>query len=493
MEYISGEGRDQITMMPDRIDDYVDENNAVRVIGAYINSLNLIELGFAGAELNGTGRPPYDPADLLKLYMHGCLNRVRSSRRLEAETKRNLEAIWLLGKLSPDHKTIARFRHDNGAALKNVFRDFAKRCLKLDLYGKELAAIDGGKFKAANSRARNFTKQQIENKISKVTEKIAQYLEELERNDAAEAAASGEKTAAEITAIINSLKASQARYQGHAAELERSGEKQKSLADPDSRLMTPNGRAMDACYNAQTAVDAKHKPIADFAVSSQGNDKNFIAPMAAGVKEALETETIAVVADAGYESVQDTIAAMGQGADVHVAGTDFGICVPAAEGEHGAITAHHNGRCVYIAGRNIALCPMGNVLHPKYRTASREDQGAFFNYAECKTCASKCTKGPRGRCRCFVPMAKADFTKEYNGQGLAAKQIRIKPGPDIVKRRKAIVGRPFGTIKRAMDAGCFLAKGLRNVAGEFALTCLAYNLKRAINILGCNKLIENMV
>ena len=194
MEFISGEGRHQTIMLPDRVDDYIDENNAARVIDAYISSLNLDELKFAKAGPNKTGRPMYDPKDILKLYVYGYMNRIRSSRRLEAESKRNLEAIWLLGKLSPDHKTIARFRHDNSKALKNVFRDFARLCLTLGLYGKELLAVDGSKFKAVNSRKRNFTEKQIRDRIGKIAAKIDEYLKELESNDAAEDTTGGEKT-----------------------------------------------------------------------------------------------------------------------------------------------------------------------------------------------------------------------------------------------------------------------------------------------------------
>ena len=172
MEFISGEGRHQTIMLPDRVDDYVDGNNAVRVIDAYISNLNLGELGFTKPEPNDTGRPLYDPKDMLRLYVYGYMNRVRSSRRLEAESKRNLEVIWLLGKLSPDHKTIARFRHDNSKALKNVFRDFVRLCVRLGLYGKELLAVDGSKFKAVNSRKRNFTEKQIQDKISKITQRL---------------------------------------------------------------------------------------------------------------------------------------------------------------------------------------------------------------------------------------------------------------------------------------------------------------------------------
>jgi len=491
MEFISGEGRHQTIMLPDRVEDYVDDNNAVRVIDAYINSLNLFELGFAKPAPNDNGRPMYDPRDLLKLYVYGYLNRVRSSRRLETESKRNLEAIWLLGKLSPDHKTIARFRHDNGKALKNVFRDFAKLCVRLDLYGKELAAIDGSKFKAVNSRARNWTEQQLKDKVAGIEEKMAAYLAELDIRDEDENAGSGEKSAVEIANIVTELSESKGRYQGYVDELERTGEKQKSLTDSDSRLMPSNGK-MDVCYNVQTAVDAKNKLIIDFEVTNQGNDKNFITPMAAAVQEMLGTEQIAVVTDAGYESIQDILASMGSGVEVHVAGTDFDVCVPTEEGEQTEIRWHHQGRCIHVAERNIALCPMGNVLYPAFHTKRKGGLAVYHNYGACKQCACKCTADKRGRFKYQVPMAKSSFSKTYNDKDLVVKQIRIKPDKEKVKQRKSIVEHPFGTIKRGMDCGYCLTKGLKNVLGEFSLAFLAYNIKRAINILGIGKLIESM-
>ena len=494
MDFIHKEDREQTLLLPDSIEDYLDENNPVRVIDAYINSLDLLSLGFSGAELKETGRPPYNPKDLLKLYVYGYMNRIRSSRRLEQETRRNLEVLWLLGKLSPDHKTISRFRQEHTTALKNVFCDFTRLCAKLELYGKELVAIDGSKFKAVNSRKRNFTEKQIQDKIQKITEKIDEYLRELENNDAAESTTGGDKTKEEIAKIISDLNERKNRYQGYADELERTGEKQKSLTDEDSRLMTTNSAKMDVCYNVQTAVDAQNKLIVAFEVSNQGNDKNFITPMAQSSQKLLETGKITVVVDAGYESIGDILSAKSQGIDVHVAGTDFDVCVPAVAGEEPTeIRSHHHGRCVYIKERNIALCPMGNILYPTGHKKRKQGLGVFYNYQACQQCNCKCTTDARGRFQYQVPMAEKDFSKEYNDQGLVVKQIRIAPDKVLIKQRKAIVEHPFGTIKRSMDAGYCLTKGLRKVPGEFALTFLAYNLKRAINIFGCAKLIAAMV
>jgi len=475
--------------MPESIDDYVDDNNTVRVIEAYINTLNLADLGFSKPNPHDTGRPMYDPKDLLKLYVYGYMNRIRSSRRLETETKRNLEVIWLLRKLSPDHKTIARFRHDNSAALKNVFRDFVKLCMKLNLYGKELAAIDGSKFKAVNSKDRNFGNKKLAERIARIDAKIEEYLRELEDSDSAENVTDGEKSSEELAGIIIELSNRKARYQAYTEELAQTGESQKSLTDPDSRLMMANGK-MDVCYNVQTAVDSKNKLIAEFEVTNNAVDFNQITPMAERVKDILETDTITAVVDIGYDSVQDIVAGMNQGVDIHVAGTDFDICVPTDEPSQTEIVSHKNGRCVYFADRNIALCPMGKVLYPGFYKKSK-GHGAFYNYSACKKCACKCTKETRGQ-RYQVPMAESNFSKLYDDKDLYVKQIRIAPNRELIKQRKSIVEHPFGTVKRNMDASYCLTKGLRNVSGEFSLAFLAYNLKRVINIIGAKRLILSL-
>jgi len=492
MNFISGENRKQEVLLPESIEDYIQEDSAVRVIDAFVNSLDLCGLGFEKHEPNDTGRPMYDPKDMLKLYTYGYMNRIRSSRRLEDETKRNLEVIWLICKLSPDHKTIARFRHDNSKVLKSVFKDFARLCIRLGLYGKELVAIDGSKFKAVNSPKRSFTEKQIQKKIREITEKIEEYLKELDNNDEEEntnpVCTKSKKTAEEINEIINNLNERKEKYQGYAEELEKTGEKQKSLTDPDSRLMHGNGKT-DVCYNVQTVVDAKNKLIADFEVTNNGNDYNFITPMAEKAMELFETETIAVAADGGYASIQDIIAAKKSGIDAHVAGTDFDICLPAEEEEEMVINGHYNGRCVYIPERNIALCPMGNVLYPS--SYNKANGAVFRNTQACSQCKCKCTKKEKNFSH-HIRIPREDFSKEYNDQGLMVKQVRIKPDKEIVKQRKCIVEHPFGIVKYAMDAKSCLTKGIKNVTGEFSLTFLAYNMKRAIKLIGCRKLVESM-
>ena len=247
MVYVGGANRNQIILLPESVDDYVDAGNPVRVIDAYIDSLDLKGMGFTKAEPNATGRPMYSPQDLLKLYVYGYMNKVRSSRRLETETKRNLEVIWLMKKLSPDHKTIARFRHDNADVLKNVFRDFVKLCMRLDLYGKELVAIDGSKFKAVNSKDRNFNEEKLRERISRINARIEEYIQELDTADKTEVATDHPKTSDEIKKFIAELETRKQTYQSYIDELKEKDETQKSLTDPDSRRMMANGKT-EICY-----------------------------------------------------------------------------------------------------------------------------------------------------------------------------------------------------------------------------------------------------
>jgi len=490
MDFINGEDREQTIMFPERIDEYVDEEASVRVIDAYVDSLDLAALGFIRFNHKETGRPPYDPKDILKLYLYGYINRIRSSRRLEAESKRNLEVIWLLRKLSPDHKTIAEFRKQNSSALKNVFKDFVKLCVKLDLYGKELAGIDGCKFKAVNSKERNFTKDKLKDRLERMNKKIDEYIAELDENDKGENAVEREKSAEEIKKIIKKLKERKTLYQGYAEELEKTGETQKSLTDPESRLMLSNGK-MDVCYNVQTAVDAKNKLIVEYEVTNNTNDMNQLTPMIGKVQNILETKKIAVAADNGYASITDIASAIRLGADLHVAGTDYYICVPVKKEEQTKISPHANGRCVYIKERNIAICPMGQTLYPAFYKKSRGEV-VFCNSQACKICKHRCTSGTRAFRYQFV-MDESDFKTDYDDKKLYVKQIHIKPEKNIYAQRKSICEHPFGTVKQSMDGRYCLTKGKRKITGEFALIYLAYNLKRAINILGTKKLIEAMI
>jgi transposase len=488
MGYKIGEERNQITMFPERIDEYISENNSVRVIDAYVDKLDLAGLGFTKTKPEETGRPPYSPQTMLKLYIYGYMNRIRSSRRLETESNRNIELFWLLGKLTPDHKTIANFRKDNAVALKGVFRDFVKLCLKLGLYGRELAAIDGSKFKAVNSPNRNLSTKELNERIKKLNVRIDEYMKQMNEKDAAENSET-EISSDEIKAIIEKLSARKNTYESYLEELNENGETQKSLTDPDARLMKgPKG--FDVDYNVQTAVDSQNKLIAEFAVTNDVNDMKQLADMADLTSEILENETLTVTADKGYNNASEIARCVEIGITPQVIGFDGEFCIPCSPEQSEIITSHENGKCIYHKERNICICPMGKVLKPMHYKYG-ERMAVFYNYKACQNCTCKCTET---KYRQFaVRMKKSDFTKNCNTENLFFKKVTIKQNSEITYRRKEIVEHPFGTIKRSMDAGYVLTKGIKNVTGEFSLAFLAYNLKRVINILGSENLITAII
>jgi transposase len=298
MHHIQGCDRDQTLLLPNSVADYIGPDNPVRFVEAFVDQLDLQEAGFCRVEPKETGRPGYDPADLLKLYIYGYLNRVRSSRRLEAETRRNLEVIWLLRGLTPDFKTIADFRKDNRRAFKPVFRQFVLLCSKLDLFGGELLAVDGTRLKAVNSTERNFTHAKLTKQIESIDQRLTDYLERLDHCDVQEAEPSVARSE-RLKEKIATLRTQQMRCQAMLQELERSGESQILLTDPDSRAMALNPK-VGVGYNAQVAVDSKHKLIIEQEVTNAGTDLGLLAPTASAAKEVPEVEQIKVVADSGY-------------------------------------------------------------------------------------------------------------------------------------------------------------------------------------------------
>ena len=463
----------------------------MRVIDAFVDSLDMEEQGIE-VSVASTGRPRYDPKDQLKLYIYGYFNRIRSSRRLEIETHRNIELMWLMRKLTPDHKTIARFRKDNAEGLKKVFRAFVKLCQMLGLYGNELLAIDGAKFTAVNSLENNFNEKKLEERLRRIDEKLAGYLSELNENDECEQDAP-RHTKEEIAAAIAKLAERKQKYEGMKSQLEESGETQISTTDPESKRMKLANGGSDVCYNVQTAVDSKYNLIVDYEVTNQCNDKNQLASMAKSAKEVLGVEEIATVADTGFFVASDIAECMANGIDAHVSSEHESITMCIAVEEEEAREAKefgNQGKNVFIRERNIGLCPMGNVLYPRsYRSSIKS--AIYANPEACRACSH------RGKCREYdrelkIKMALSEFTREYNDQGLYIRQLTYAPNKALLRRRKEIVEHPFGTIKRQMDSEYFLLKGMAKVSGEFALTCLAYNLKRAINILGVSNLLEGM-
>lgn len=487
MKYIEGQDRAQITMLPAVMDDYVAEDHPVRVIDAFVGSLDMMSLGFERAVLKDTGRPPYAPQDLLKLYIYGYFNKIRSSRRLEKECYRNLEVIWLLKNLRPDHKTISRFRHDNPAALRNTFRAFVKLCDRCGLYGKELFSIDGSRFSAVNSKDRNFNEQKLKERIANIESRLEVYLAALDENDADD---TGEDSGIDVHSIVKELEERRGQYNAMIAEMRATGQTQVSLTDPDSRRMNRVNQNVMIGYNVQTAVDGKNGLIAEYEVTNSSSDMGLLYGVAAKAKDVLHIENqLDLIADKGYNSASDIAKCETEQMTAHVCMEVEGIdiCIETDELVEKPVT-QANGRVVYLESRNICICPMGEILYPGYYRRKRR-YAKYYNYTACKKCTCRCTKSPAGK-EFEISMPPGTFTKEYNAEGLRVKQVRITPNRELLKRRKSLSEHPFGMVKRDMDAGYLLTRGLRNVDGEFALAFMVFNMKRALTLLGAEKLIQ---
>ena len=385
MTHISGFARSQLLLLPEAVDDYVGADNPVRFIDAFVDGLDLKAAGFERVEAKATGRPGYAPGDLLKLYIYGYLNRVRSSRRLEAECHRNIEIIWLLGALKPDFKTIADFRAANRKAFRAVFREFVVLCRKLDLFGRELLAVDGTRIKAVNNKDRNFTKNSLEKFIKAVDERLYEYLKRLDEDDAKEAGTGGSRTK-NLSEKIEALRTKRCRYGALLNDLERSGEEQISLTDPDSRAMATYTK-VGVGYNIQIAVDAKNKLIVEQAVSNQVVDMGLLAQTAEVARDILEVEKIDVVADKGYFKIEDIEACEKAGIMPHVPRPQRGPAV--REG------FFRKDEFRYDAERDAYVCPTGQVLATRYESKLRDlKKFDYSNRAACLVCAmrSRCTK-----------------------------------------------------------------------------------------------------
>jgi len=426
-------------------------------------------LGFGKAQVANTGRPPYDPAVLLKLYLYGYLHRIRSSRLLEAECQRNVEVIWLLGKLTPDFKTIADFRKDNLKPFKAVNRQFNVLCRKLELFGGQLLAIDGSKFGAVNARDQNFNASRLEDLIARADARLAEYLQELDSADAAEPApAAMNKT--ELAAKIAALQEKQDWHKELLAQLDAE-QKQISVTDPDSRKM-PTAQGMIVGYNAQVAVDAKHKLIAAADVTNEVTDFKQLADVALEARSNLEFKQAEVVADAGYYNAAEVSRCAEQGITAYVPKAD--TSANTARGLYG------KSRFRYDEKKDVYVCPAGAELTYRFATYELGRELRYYRASGCKTCALKkqCTRNKANR----------TITREANEALMEAMAARMKAQPWKFKLRKTLAEHPFGTIKRWFGYTHFLMKGLGKVRCEWSLTTLAYNLKRVLNLVSFAKL-----
>jgi len=474
MTHILGHDRCQLLLLPEAVDDYVGADNPVRFIDAFVDGLDLATLGFIGTVPKATGRPGYAPADLLKLYIYGYLNRVRSSRRLETETHRNIEVIWLLRHLKPDFKTIADFRRDNRAAFRAVFREFVLLCRQLDLFGRELLAVDGTRIKAVNNKDRNFTRTSLRQYIDAADKRLADYLRRLDEGDVAEGGTGGGSRVHNLSEKIEAIRGKRDRLGSLLAELERTGESQISLTDPDSRAMAGHTRVAVG-YNVQLAVDAKHKLIVEQEVTNQVVDMGLLKETAEPARVILGVERIDVVADRGYFKIEDIEACDQVGLTLHVPKPQRGPAV-----RNGFF---RKDEFRYDPDRDVFTCPGQQTLAPHHYGKSRDLQKIdYSNPAACPACPL--------RPRCTTNVRRV--SRLENEAVLDRMAERLKARPELLDRRRETVEHPFGSIKQWMNQGAFLMRGLDNVRGEFSLTALVYNLRRALNIVGIGAMIATV-
>lgn len=471
MSYIEGSSRKQALLFPEIIDEYVTEDNMVRFLDAFVDGLSLEGLGFKHSVPEGTGRPPYDPGDLVKLYIYGYMNGVRSSRRLERECGRNVEVMWLLRKLRPDFKTIADFRKENRKAFKGVFRQFTLLCKEMDLLGGDLVAIDGSKFKAVNSGDRNFSRRKLEEKVKQIEEKIENYLNDLDRADQQEGEAK-EVRGEGLKDKIEKLKERKGRYDELVKELERSGQSQISLTDPDSRAMplTPKG---DVSYNVQVAVDSKHHLIVEQEVTNAVKDSSQLFFIANRAKAILGAEQLSVVADMGYY----------HGAEIKAC-EEVGITPYINKPHTSANTAlglFGKERFVYDPQQDCYRCPAGEKLTYHFDSEELGRKIRYYWTPACKTCPIKA--------QCTRNKALRRITRWEHEDILDRMEKRVNANRELMNKRKQIVEHPFGTIKFWNDQRHFLMRRLEKVKAEFSLSTLAYNIKRAVNLVGVPKLV----
>lgn len=473
--FIEGEDRSQVTLLPECLDDYIAEDNPVRVVDAFVEELDLHGLGFDGAEPCDTGRPSYHPSVLLKIYIYGYLNRIQSSRRLERECQRNVELMWLTGRLAPDFKTIADFRKDSGRGIRNACRQFVMICRQLKLLAHASVAVDGSKFKAVNNRDRNFTPHKLEQRMRQVEESIERYLSALETADRTQPVDLEVKTA-RLQDKLTSLRQQMKQLRAIESKLQQQPDRQLSLTDPDARSMATSGRGTGMVgYNVQMVADTKHHLIVAHDVTNVGHDRSELWPMAKQAREAVGKEKLEVIADRGYFSGTEILAC-------EQAGIKTLVPKPMtsnsrAEGRFSKLDF------IYIAKEDEYLCPAGERLR---RHQTRLEDGmnisVYWTYI-CPQCPLKtqCTKGNERRVRRWEHEAVLD-----------AMQCRLDRKPDAMKVRRRTIEHVFGTLKHWMGSAHFLMKTLHHVGTEMSLHILAYNLKRVMSVLGIAKTMKAM-
>ncbi len=470
--FVEGIDRGQATLFPECLEDWIDGENPVRVIDAFVDKLDLSRLGFDGVAPEATGRPSYHPSVLLKLYIYGYLNRVQSSRRLEREVGRNVEVMWLTGRLNPDHKTIADFRKDGGGAIKQVCVQFVELCRLMGLLTSASVAIDGSKFKAVNTRDRNYTRGKVERRRAQLEKSVARYLAQLDTADLQEPSEELAAKTAHLKEKLVKLDSEMQRLAAMEKAMLASPDQQISLIDPDSRSMATSGRGSGVVgYNVQVAVDTKHHLIVTHEVTNDGSDRAQLANVAAQAKAVLGLDKLEAVADRGYFNSDEILKC-----------EEAGITVTLPKPITSGIEA--KGRFgkqdfVYLGDEDVYRCPAGEKLNYHYTNEENGQKLRRYWTNACRDCALKprCTTGKERR-----------IARWEHEHVLEAVQKRLDKNPQAMRQRRETAEHPFGTLKMRMGATHFLMKRLPKVATEMALHVLAYNLTRVMNIMGIQPL-----
>ena len=473
MNWMAGSDRHQAHLLPAAVEDYVGADNPVRFLDAFVATLDLRAAGFRfpKEDPQGRGRPAYHPADLLKLYLYGYCHQLRSSRRLEAECRRNLEVLWLLRQLAPDFKTIADFRKDNAAAFKAVVREFTRLCRQLDLFGGQLLAIDGTKIKAQNAPDQNWSQTKLDKQRVQVEARLEEYLHALEQADTQPEPEPPAPRAAEVKAKIARLQQRQAQIQARLQTLARTGETQLSATDPDSRTMKSHGRHVVG-YNVQGCVDAKHHLLVCTEVTNTAADQGQLAPVAQAAKTELQIPHADVVADGGYYKSEDIKTCQDLGMEPHLP------AVNNSPSERAGLYGKHDFR--YDADKDVYHCPGGAELR---RRRQMEDKGkTVFNYDHAKACAA---------CPLKVRCTNARYrtvSRWEHAASLERMAAAVAAAPEKLAARKTLIEHCWGTLKWLLPGG-FLVRGKVKVGAEVSLAHFGYNLKRALAVVGLAKLL----
>ncbi|MEE5127617.1 IS1182 family transposase [Pseudomonas alliivorans] len=469
--FIQGEHRGQSTLLPESLEDYVSDTNPVRVVDVFVDELDLVNLSFEGVIPADTGRPAYHAAILRKIYIYGDLNRIQSSRHLEREAQRNVELMWLTGRLMPDFKTIANFRKDNSKAIRGVCRQFVVLCQQLGLFGENLVAIDGSKFKAVNNRDRNFTSTKLKRRMEEIESSINRYLTTLDTADRQEPTSSEAKTV-RLEEKIAKLKVQMKELQTIEIRLNDSSDKQVSLTDPDARSMMTRGTGIVG-YNVQTAVDAQHHLIVAHEVTNVGSDRDQLSSMDKQAREAIASDSLSVVADRGYFKGEEILAC-------HNADTTAYVPKPMTSGAK-ADGRFNNDAFIHDTAKNHYVCPAGETLIWRFSSVEKGMKLHRYWSSKCQACALKtqCTPSKQRRLR-----------RWEHESILEEMQVRLSNAPDMMRIRKRTVEHPFGTLKQWMGATHFLTRRLEGVSAEMSLNVLAYNMKRVMKILGTSSLMK---